>query len=117
VPYANGAMFHFTSTFLIYLTGYFIFLFGGVTFSFLYERFVRPKNYGSGILYTVLFVWLIVDGLIFEPMGPAGILMLDAGLKAATINLFAHVVYGFVLGCMFSNGRNKASTRNLAASK
>ena len=37
--------------------------------------------------WAVLFVWLIIDGLIFEPMGPTGILMLELGFKAVTINL------------------------------
>ncbi|WP_314592119.1 hypothetical protein [Paenibacillus terrigena] len=117
VPYANGSMFHFTSPVLTYFVGYFIDFFGGITFSFLYGRFVRPKFYWSGILYAVFFVWLIADGLIFEPMGPAGLFMLDAGLKAVTINLIAHVVYGFVLGFMFSIAGNKTSIRNLTESK
>ena len=76
-------------------------LFGGAAFAMLYARFVRSKNYKSGILFAVLFVWLIIDGLIFEPMGPASILMLESGFKAITINLLAHVVYGAVLGFMF----------------
>lgn len=63
--------------------------------------FFRSKNYKSGIIFAVLFVWLIIDGLIFEPMGSAGILMLDSGLKAVTINWLAHVVYGSVLGFTF----------------
>ncbi|MEW9702179.1 hypothetical protein [Paenibacillus sp. SI8] len=117
VPYANGTVLALTSPFLIYLAGYFVFLFGGVMFSFFYERFIRTKNYVSGILYTVLFVWLIVDGLIFEPIGPAGILMLGAGIKAAVINLIAHVVYGSVLGLTFANGRQKALTSNFAVNK
>lgn len=117
VPYANSAMFHFSSPFLIYLVGYLIDFFGGIVFSFLYSRFVRPKLYWSGILYAVLFVWLIADGLIFEPMGPAGFFMLGAGFKAVAINFFAHAVYGVVLGFLFSKGWNKASARNLAVSK
>jgi hypothetical protein len=108
VPYANGTSVSLTSPFLIYFVGYVIDLFGGVAFSLLYARFIYPKNYSSGILFAVLFVWLIVDGLIFEPLGPAGILMLGAGLKAVTINLFAHVVYGFVLGFMYSSRRKKS---------
>ncbi|MGF9966433.1 hypothetical protein [Bacillus rhizoplanae] len=109
VAYGTGIMFPLTSPFFIRLAGYAVFLFGGIVFSFLYARFIRPKNYVSGILYAVLFVWLIVDGLIFEPMGSAGILMLNNGLKAVVTNMFAHIVYGLVLGLMFSNGQRKAS--------
>lgn len=101
VPYANGTTVSLTSPFFIYLVGYMIDLFGGAAFAMLYARFVRSKNYKSGILFAVLFVWLIIDGLIFEPMGPAGVLMLESGFKAVTINLLAHVVYGAVLGFMF----------------
>lgn len=102
VPYANGTTVGLTTPFLIYVVGYLIDFFGGVSFALLYGLFFRSKSSWSGILYAVLFVWFIVDGFIFEPMGPAGILMLGAGIKAVTINLSAHVVYGLVLGLMFS---------------
>ncbi|UUZ84106.1 hypothetical protein LJK88_10315 [Paenibacillus sp. P26] len=110
VPYANGTVLSLQSPLLIYLAGYLIFLLGGVLFSLLYERFVRPKNYRSGILYAILFVWLIADGLIFEPMGPAGFLMLGAGFKAVAVNLLAHGVYGWVLGFTFSGGKGRRAS-------
>lgn len=81
--------------------------FGGISFSCLYGCFVRPKTYLSGILYADFFVLLIADGLVIEPMGPAGMLMLGAGAKAVAVNLFAHVVYGSVLGFLFSNMSKK----------
>ncbi|WP_274649356.1 hypothetical protein [Paenibacillus humicola] len=108
VPYANGKSVALTSPFLIYLVGYVIDLIGGIAFSALYARFVRPKGYKSGMIFAVLFVWLIIDGFLFEPMGPAGILMLDSGFKAVAVNLFAHAVYGAVLGIMFRRDSLKA---------
>jgi hypothetical protein len=107
VSYGIGTIFSSTSTFVIYLSGYLIYLFGGVAFSFLYERFVRTKNTFTGIIYAVLFVWLLVDGFLFEPMGPDGILMFGAGFKAVLVNMLAHVVYGSVIGFLFSEVRHK----------
>lgn len=117
VAYGTGMMFSFSSPFLIRLSGYIIFLFGGVFFTCLYARFVRKKSYSSGILYAVVFVWLVVDGFIFEPMGSAGILMLNYGMKVLFFNLLAHAVFGFVLGFMLSNRRNTAAKRNFSLSK
>jgi hypothetical protein len=107
VPYANGSMFHLASLVQMYAVGYVIDLFGGICFALLYGLFVRPKTYWSGMLYAVFFVWLIADGLVFEPMGPAGILMLGAGTKAVVVNLLAHAVYGAVLGYLFARARRE----------
>jgi hypothetical protein len=113
VPYSNGTAVSLTSPFFIYLVGYMIDLFGGVAFSLLFARFFQSKSYKTGILFSVGIVWLIIDGFIFEPMGPAGILMLDSGLKAVTINLLAHVVYGFALGFLFQKDSSKSRAVSL----
>jgi hypothetical protein len=115
VPYANGSIFHISSLPLLYVVGYVIDLFGGVCFALLYSWFVRPKTYWSGILYAVFFVWLIADGLVFEPMGPAGILMLGAGGKAVAVNLLAHVVYGATLGTLFARAGGWRAVNKIVA--
>jgi hypothetical protein len=118
VPYANGAIFHLSPLPLVYVVGYAIDLFGGICFALLYSYLVRPLTVWSGVLYAVFFVWLIADGLVFEPMGPAGMLMLGAGGKAVAVNLLAHVVYGAMLGALFArvNGR-RAVNKTVAESE
>jgi hypothetical protein len=49
VSYVNGALFKLTSPFQIRLTGYIIFLIGGVVFSYLFTRFIPRKNSQSGV--------------------------------------------------------------------
>jgi hypothetical protein len=93
--------------------GYLIFLFGGIAFAYLYQRFVPRKTVLTGILYAVLFAMVVVAGLIVMPITGAthplvkagaipdpGFFGLGFGPTAGTFNFLAHVIYGAVLGLL-----------------
>jgi hypothetical protein len=95
------------------IVGYLIFLFGGVAFAYLYQRFVSKKNALTGIVYGVVFAMIVVAGLIVMPITGAihplvkaevipnpGFFALGFGMKAGLFTLLGHVVYGWVLGFM-----------------
>jgi hypothetical protein len=98
------------------LAGYVIYLFGGVAFAYLYQRFVPKKNIWTGMMYAVIFAMVIVAGLIvmplqglIHPLIKAGVIPnpglfgLGFGAKAGLFNFLGHIVYGFVLGTMSTN--------------
>lgn len=95
------------------IVGYLIFLFGGVVFAYLYQRFIPKKNALTGIVYAVVFAMMIVAGLIVMPITGAihplveaevipnpGFFGLGFGMKAGLFTFLGHVVYGWVLGFM-----------------
>jgi hypothetical protein len=96
------------------LPGYIIFVFGGILFAYLYQRFVPKKNVLTGILFAVFFAMTIVAGLIVMPLTgmthplvkagfipDPGFFGLGFGPIAGTFNLLGHIIYGAVLGYMF----------------
>jgi hypothetical protein len=98
------------------VVGYLIFLFGGVTFAYLYQRFVPKKNSLTGIIYAIVFAMVIVAGLIVMPVTGMihplvkegmipnpGFFALGFGMKAALFTFLGHVVYGWILGLMSRN--------------
>ncbi|MFZ3590379.1 hypothetical protein ACOI1C_14280 [Bacillus sp. DJP31] len=95
------------------VVGYLIFLFGGVVFAYLYQRFIPKKNVLTGIVYAVVFAMMIVAGLIVMPITGVvhplvkaevipnpGFFALGFGMKAGLFTFLGHVVYGLVLGLM-----------------
>lgn len=103
-------------SFTTLIAGYLIFLFGGVAFAYLYQRYIRKKNAVSGILYAVIFAMMIVSGLIVMPitglihplvqaeMVPnPGFFGLGFGMKAGLFTFLSHMVYGWVLGILSKN--------------
>jgi hypothetical protein len=93
------------------IPGYLIFLFGGIAFAYLFQRFVRNKTVVTGILFGVFFAMVVVAGLIVmpltgmtHPLVKAGVIPnpgffgLGFGPIAGIFSLLAHVIYGAVLG-------------------
>ncbi|MFC4075460.1 DUF6789 family protein [Salinithrix halophila] len=100
-------------SFTTLLAGYGIFLFGGVAFAYLYERFIPRKNIWTGMAYAVIFAMGVVAGLIMmpitgltHPLVQAGVIPdpgffgLGFGVKAGVFNFLGHILYGVVLGAM-----------------
>jgi hypothetical protein len=98
---------------LTLIPGYLIFLFGGVVFAYLYQRFIPKKNVWTGIGFSVIFAMTIVAGLIVMPITGAthplvqagyvpnpGLFGLGFGMVAGLFNLLGHIVYGAVLGLL-----------------
>jgi hypothetical protein len=96
---------------LTLIPGYLIFLFGGIAFAYLYQRFVTKKTVLTGILFAVLFAMTVVAGLVVmpitgltHPLVKAGVIPnpgffgLGFGMIAGTFNFLAHVIYGALLG-------------------
>jgi hypothetical protein len=95
------------------IVGYMIFLFGGVVFAYIFDRFIPKKNALTGILYAVVFAMMIVAGLIVMPITGMvhplvkqgvipnpGFFALGFGMKAGLFTFLGHVVYGWILGIM-----------------
>jgi hypothetical protein len=116
----NGTSLGFDpQAFTTLLAGYVVFLFGGIVWAYLYQRFVPKKNTLTGIIYAVVVPLIIVAGLIMMPlMGfthplvqagvipNPGLFALGFGPTAGLFNLLGHVVYGAVLGAMSSRIQN-----------
>lgn len=104
-----GQMFMLQSPLVIRIVGYFVFLAGGVIFSYLYARFIPKRSIWTGLLYGIFFLWLIVDGLLFEP----SFIGIDYGVMWVMINFFGHFVYGGSLG-VFYGGEYRKSLKSVS---
>jgi hypothetical protein len=96
---------------LTLIPGYLIFLFGGIAFAYLFQRFIPRKTVFTGILFAVLFAMTVVAGLIVMPITGVthplvkagaipnpGFFGLGFGPTAGTFNFLGHVIFGAVLG-------------------